>query len=982
MNKHVILLSAAVVLLLSCSREADHNLIQPGETITFTAAWAGSEDTRTILQADGTSVWWEPEAQINVFFSDKASGKFTSTNSQAQSIVDFQGSLPIVVGSVETENPPHAYWAVYPYDAANTCDGESVTLTVPSTQTAVEGTFANKMFPSIATSANFYLAFYNICGGVRFSVANEGIASVTFKANNGESLAGKVKVGFDGVPIVKSVVEGTSEVVVNAPEGGFVPGKYYFTALLPQTLSKGVSLEFKKSDGKVASTSLDQSITINRSRFGKMDGKDKGLLYGNNPTDIIVFADEKVKTRLVARFDTNGDGELSYGEAAAVTSIDGAITIKTVTSFDEFQYFTGVTSISDECFKDWTKLTSIVLPPNITDLGVATFSNCSKLLSVKLPDKVLLIKEQTFSDCSSLISIHLPQGITSINDGAFRNCSSLIDITIPETVSEIGRNAFQGCSSLASIILPTNLKSIKYYTFRGCSSLESIVFPDALLYIEDQAFENCSGLKGVDFPSSLTSIGNFAFSDCSNITSLYIPKNVNTLGTATFSGCSGLTCISVDPQNSSFDSRDNCNAVIETKNNNLVLGCVNTSFSSHLTSIGSYAFNGCTGLRSMIIPEGVISIGDAAFARCSNLLNISLPESVSTLSQNSFSGCTSLSSIVFPESLVTIGKNAFYNCTSLNKVILPESTSHIGDSAFRNCSMISSITVNSETPPSGGLQMFDNTNNAPIYVPSGSVDKYKAAYYWKNYASRIQAIPSVGAPDGYALVWSDEFDVAGQPSSEWWYETGGGGWGNNEEQVYVAGSYDGNNLAFISNGSLKIKAQKIGGTVYSIRMNTERSWEYGYFEARIKVSDVPGAWPAFWMMPKNFTSWPGDGEIDIMEYAVSTQGKDKSSSSIHCNAYNWMKGTQKTHVQVVPGAATEFHLYAMEWTASEMKFYVDGELHLTFNNDGNGYDSWPFDAPFYLKFNMAWGGSMGGTLDDNQLPAVYEVDYVRVYQKG
>ena len=223
MNKHVILLSAAVVLLLSCSREADHNLIQPGETITFTAAWAGSEDTRTILQADGTSVWWEPEAQINVFFSDKASGKFTSTNSQAQSIVVFQGSIPIVVGSVETENPPHAYWAVYPYDAANTCDGESVTLTVPSTQTAVEGTFANKMFPSIATSANFYLAFYNICGGVRFSVANEGIASVTFKANNGESLAGKVKVGFDGVPIVKSVVEGTSEVVVNAPEGGFVP---------------------------------------------------------------------------------------------------------------------------------------------------------------------------------------------------------------------------------------------------------------------------------------------------------------------------------------------------------------------------------------------------------------------------------------------------------------------------------------------------------------------------------------------------------------------------------------------------------------------------------------------------------------------------------------------------------------------------------------------------------------------------------------
>ena len=135
------------------------------------------------------------------------------------------------------------------------------------------------------------------------------------------------------------------------------------------------------------------------------------------------------------------------------------------------------------------------------------------------------------------------------------------------------------------------------------------------------------------------------------------------------------------------------------------------------------------------------------------------------------------------------------------------------------------------------------------------------------------------------------------------------------------------------------------------------------------------------MMPKNYTTWPGDGEIDIMEYAISTQGKDKSSSSIHCNDFNWMKGTQKTHVQAVSEAATVFHAYAMEWTPSWMKFYVDSELHLTFNNDGKGYDSWPFDQEFYLKLNLAWGGNMGGTMDENQLPFVFEVDYVRVYQK-
>ena len=237
-------------------------------------------------------------------------------------------------------------------------------------------------------------------------------------------------------------------------------------------------------------------------------------------------------------------------------------------------------------------------------------------------------------------------------------------------------------------------------------------------------------------------------------------------------------------------------------------------------------------------------------------------------------------------------------------------------------------------------------------------------------------------PDGYVLDWHEEFEDDGKPSlADWWYETGAGGWGNNEIQNYVAGSKDGIDLAFISEGTLKIQARRIGTEVNSIRMNTHRAWQYGWFEARIKVSDVKGTWPAFWMMPKNYKTWPGDGEIDIMEYAISTQGKDKSSSSIHCNAYNWPKNTQKTHVQPVANAATEFHVYALEWTASEMKFYVDGKLHLTFKNEGKGYDTWPFDAPFYLKFNMAWGGNMGGETDPNGLPATYEVDYVRVFKQ-
>lgn len=240
----------------------------------------------------------------------------------------------------------------------------------------------------------------------------------------------------------------------------------------------------------------------------------------------------------------------------------------------------------------------------------------------------------------------------------------------------------------------------------------------------------------------------------------------------------------------------------------------------------------------------------------------------------------------------------------------------------------------------------------------------------------------INVPDGYHLVWRDEFDTDGLPSREWWYETGGGGWGNNELQSYVSGSAsDGTRLADISDGTLKIKAMKIGSTVNSIRMNTSQGWTYGWFEARIKVTDSQGAWPAFWMMPKNFTAWPKDGEIDIMEYAIGTQGKNRSSSSIHCAAFNWPNGTQKTHAQSVSNAATEFHTYALEWTQERMVFYIDGKSHLTFENDGRGYDHWPFDNPFYLKLNLAWGGNMGGTANEAQLPAIYEIDYVRVFQK-
>ncbi len=245
-------------------------------------------------------------------------------------------------------------------------------------------------------------------------------------------------------------------------------------------------------------------------------------------------------------------------------------------------------------------------------------------------------------------------------------------------------------------------------------------------------------------------------------------------------------------------------------------------------------------------------------------------------------------------------------------------------------------------------------------------------------------------PDGYKLVWSDEFNSSrlsgGKPAlpnnTEWWYETGNSGWGNNEIENYISGYQSSDTCAAITDGTLKIIAKKVGSQVLSIRMNTNKSWTYGYFEARLKLPVGKGTWPAFWMMPKNFKAWPDDGEVDIMEEVG--YHANYVSSSIHCKAYNHTLGTQKTAENLCSTAQTDFHIYGCLWTADYIKFYVDGKNTLTFQNDGkNNNDTWPFNNAFYLKLNLAWGGNWGGAqgVDESILPATYEIDYVRVYQK-
>ena len=431
-----------------------------------------------------------------------------------------------------------------------------------------------------------------------------------------------------------------------------------------------------------------------------------------DPCGAIQFADPAVKALCVANwdgiYDNVQDGELSFAEAAAVTSLEEVFYGEAITSFDELQYFTGLTAIDVEAF----------------------------------------------SGCDQLTSVIIPNGVTAI-----------------------GAEAFSGCSSLTSVILPSSLTTIYYDVFYNCSSLTSINLPSSLITIGDDAFSDCSSLTSINIPSNVTDIGSFAFSGCSSLTSITIPSSVTTIGTAPFSYCPAMANIVVEAGNTVYDSRGNCNAIIETATNTLITGCKYTVIPSTVTIIGPYAFYGCTTLTSIAIPNGVTTIGQYAF-RLSGLTEVNLPNTVTAIGNYAFSGCTSLTSailpsgvtflgaysfyhcsalqsITLPSSLTSINNYTFYNCTSLTSITIPSTVTSIGNEAFRSCSGLTSLTVEATTPPSVGTNAFYNVpTSIPVYVPCDAIGAY---LNYNNTSSPWGGFSNIQTMYG-ALPWVEDFD--------------------------------------------------------------------------------------------------------------------------------------------------------------------------------------------------------------------------------
>ena len=320
--------------------------------------------------------------------------------------------------------------------------------------------------------------------------------------------------------------------------------------------------------------------------------------------------------------------------------------------------------------------------------------------------------------------------VTSIDTLAFYYCSELTSIDLPNSITEIGQEAFGNCPGLTSIVVESG--NPKYDSRNNCNAIietanntlivgcKNTTIPNSVTAIGNFAFEGCEGLTGIDIPNSVTHIGWYAFYDCEGLTSIVIPNSVTEIGAEAFEWCIELTNIVVESGNPRYDSRNNCNAIIETADNTLIVGCKNTTIPNSVTAIGGGAFSNCNGLTSIDIPNSVTEIGDAAFFSCVGLTSIDVPNSATYIGEGAFCNCFGLTSIVIPNSVTEIGEDAFYNCLGLTDVYC-----YIAD--------LSRIS-------SGDGQFYldgGDYSGRTLHVLQGTADAYRTDENWYPYFGQI-----------------------------------------------------------------------------------------------------------------------------------------------------------------------------------------------------------------------------------------------------
>ena len=349
-TNRIYLALAAFALVISCTTVIEQESVMPEKAtqeLTITATTEMGIDTKTELSQTDGSVLWTPGDAISLFYGSGTNGGscFTSTATEKTAVTNFTGTIGVITGGAEISAEDTYFWGVYPYSPTASCDGSSVTMSLSATQTAMAGSFAPGTSPSLGRSQGLSMGFYNICGGVKFTVTHEGIKKVTLRSNGGEQIAGTAKVVIDdsGLPKVQEILSGTDEISLEAPEGEyFEVGQYYYIMMFPTKFNSGFTLTLETFTEE---TTIEKNSVINitRSYFGRMLNVDGNATY-TQKTGNIPIPDANFKAYMVNNFDKDSDGEISYAEALLIMSIN--VNTDNIASVHGIEYCSNLRTLS------------------------------------------------------------------------------------------------------------------------------------------------------------------------------------------------------------------------------------------------------------------------------------------------------------------------------------------------------------------------------------------------------------------------------------------------------------------------------------------------------------------------------------------------------------------------------------------------------------------------------------------------------------